>query len=173
MFTYILFLFVLATLSQGGALYYAGRHQGADFASRKKWWLIHYIFNGILWLVLLAMIIWLQFSAQRNQAGQYMEFFGAILTIAGLALSWKSMIVLGLENAMGKRFFFPENSSEIHVSTYRILNNPMYDGFLLVFLGLGFQLGISENFQLALASLLLLNVGLASIENYRISWNIF
>ncbi len=174
MLTLIIAIFAAATLSQGLALYYAGRHQGEEYLeSRKKRWLIHYIFNGIFWLVLLGLIIWMQFSARRIPVPAYLQFFGAAIALAGSLLSSRSMAVLGLENAMGRRFFFPEENPEIRTSVYSFLNNPMYDGFILMFIGFGMGLGIAENFILAAVSMIFLNAGLASVENHRFRWNIF
>lgn len=49
----------------------------------------------------------------------------------------------------------------------------MYDGFILIFIGVGLLFGIRENFYLAGASFILLNLLLARVENYKWSWNPF
>ncbi len=57
--------------------------------------------------------------------------------------------------------------AKITGSLYSFLNNPMYDGFIFIFIGLGLILGIKIDFYLAAWSFLLLNIFLASIENYK------
>ena len=49
----------------------------------------------------------------------------------------------------------------------------MNDGFILLFVGLGLVLGIVEDFYLALASFVLLNIFLATIENQGYKWKLF
>ncbi|QQR55027.1 hypothetical protein IPG41_00400 [Candidatus Peregrinibacteria bacterium] len=96
-----------------------------------------------------------------------MRVIGLITLIAGLYLSVKSRILLGRHQAMGIRFFLPEKATKITGSLYSFLNNPMYDGFIFIFIGLGLILGIKIDFYLAAWSFLLLNIFLASIENYK------
>jgi len=102
-----------------------------------------------------------------------MRVIGLIALIAGLYLSIKSRILLGRHQAMGIRFFLPEKTTKITNSLYSFLNNPMYDGFILIFIGVGLLFGIRENFYLAGASFILLNLLLARVENYKWSWNPF
>ncbi len=85
----------------------------------------------------------------------------------------QARLALGHDQAMGLRFFLPEKAIRVVTSIYRFLRNPMYDGFILVFMGLGLALGIAADLYLALVSFTLFNVLLASVENYEWSWNPF
>lgn len=48
---------------------------------------------------------------------------------------------------------------------YSYLHNPIYDGFVLMLVGLALVTQLSFNLILAFASFMLLNVFLASVEN--------
>jgi len=75
---------------------------------------------------------------------------------------------------MGRQFFLRENKKQwITSSIYKYLKNPMYDGFILIFLGLTLMRGTTENLLLALSSFLLLNIFLSRIESKGHDWGIF
>lgn len=163
----------LITISHAYFLSWAKKHQNLPHNTRMKFWQIHLKLNGTLWLIDAGWIIAIQFYLTRYQYPFEARFFGFLLIIIGLFLVAKARLLLGRSQAMGIRFFFPEKAHRIKGSLYRFLNNPMYDGFILIFVGGGFALGIVENFYFALASFLLFNIFLASIENFEFRLNPF
>ena len=163
----------LVTISHGSALLFAKSQQKYSHKKREKLWRIHSLVNGSLWIVLLIWILLFQWLALHSIYPSWMRIIGLIMLIAGLYLSIKSRILLGRHQAMGIRFFLPEKTTKITSSLYSFLNNPMYDGFILIFIGVGLLFGIRENFYLAGASFILLNLLLARVENYKWSWNPF
>ena len=74
---------------------------------------------------------------------------------------------------MGLRFFYLEKDNRVENFLYRFLNNPMYDGFILVLVGLGLWRGVVEDFYLAFVSFILFNIFLATIENKGYKWKLF
>lgn len=70
-----------------------------------------------------------------------------------------------MKQAMGYRFFSYEKIKWLSLGFYSFLKNPIYDGFLLIYLGMWFLTGNQTNLYLTLESFLLLNGYLAFIEN--------
>lgn len=163
----------LVTISHGAALLLAKSQQNYSYKRREKLWRMHSLVNGSLWVVLLIWILLFQQAAPHSVYSSWMRAIGLIALLTGLYLSIKSRMLLGRHQAMGIRFFLPEKAAKITSSLYSFLNNPMYDGFLLIFIGLGLILGIKADFYLAAWSFFLLNIFLASIENYKWRWNPF
>lgn len=163
----------LVTISHACFLLWAKNHQSLPHSTRMKLWQIHLYLNGTLWLVVAGWMVTVQFYLPRYQYPFEAQLLGFLLIIIGLSLVAKARLLLGRSQAMGIRFFFPEKAHRIKSSLYRFLNNPMYDGFILIFIGSGFALGIVENFYFAIASFLLLNIFLASIENFEFKLNPF
>lgn len=156
----VLSFFVLVTFSHALFL----------LKAKKSLWKIHFILNSVLWTVLLALIVILQFRKADVLFSGELRWLGILLLVAGLYLCYRVARVLNLKELMGIRFFYPIESRKISYGIFKYLNNPMYDGFILIFLGLGFSLGISADFYLAVASFVFLNVFLANVENYKMSW---
>lgn len=160
----LLLFFLITTLSHGVFLIYA---KIVSSLQRKTLEKVHYIVNGILWMVLLLWIIIFQFTASSFSTGKIQQTTGAIFFVLGLFLSIKSYSMLGLRRAMGSRFFIEDKERKIQKGLYRRLKNPMYDGFVLIFVGLALFLGINADYYLAIFSFIFLNVFLATIEAYR------
>lgn len=163
----------LVTISHGSALLLGKSQQSTPYKKRVKIWQIHSLINGSLWVILLIWILMFQWISPHNVYPLWLKIIGFSILTAGLYLSTKSRLLLGRHQAMGIRFFLPEKATKITSSLYSFLNNPMYDGFILILIGLGLTLGIEADFYLAAWSFLLLNVLLANIENYRWHWNPF
>lgn len=157
--------FIFVTLSQAVFLLLAKNSVSKSF--KKKLWNIHYSFNGLLWIILTFWIIFIQTGLKDIEFSIPVKITGAILVLLGCFLSINNTKKLSLRQAMGYRFFTDEKITWISSGTYSFLKNPIYDGFILVFLGLGFLVGIVANFYLALLSFILLNVILASIEKEK------
>ena len=167
-------LFAFATFSQAGVVIFARRHPHMSESTRRHLWLTHIWGNGILWSIPILWIIAMQFSLTRTlNVSPLIRLTGISLFVGGVALVIAVSFILNFQELMGLRFFYPTRAKRVSSSLYRFLNNPMYDGFLLMLLGGGLWLGIAEDFYIALASLLLINVFLASIENYELKWNPF
>lgn len=162
----ILVIFALfVAMHHGHFLRQAQSAPQTPYETRLKLWQRHERLNGTLWLLLFFFIVTAEFFFLRGQVAQYPSI-GVLLLVFGLILVVWSRLILGRAGAMGIRWFLPEKVSAWETrGPYHMFANPMYDGFILIFLGIGFWLGTVENFILAIASLLLLNVYLARIEN--------
>lgn len=167
-----LLFFLFVTLSHAFWLIFAKKNIRRSASSRRKVWLAHYWINGSLWLFVIVWIIVLQFTIPRTYLNN-LKYLGIFFIFSGTFLAFRSFLNLGLNQAMGLRFFFPDKARKVSKGLYKFLNNPMYDGFISVFLGLSLTLGIKEDFYIALASFLFFNIFLASIENYKFSLNPF
>ena len=160
-----IFLACLVTWSHGRALKTALVHQSNSELERKKAWNRHLVTNGILWLVLFADVLALQFILPRQDLPPLTRLLGLIMILGGVALVAWTRILLGRDQAMGNRFYFPHTTRKVLVGPFPFVRNPMYDGFILILVGLGLSLGIYGDLVLAGVSFLLLNVWLARIEN--------
>lgn len=168
--TLLVIFFIFVTLSQALFLQVAKRKKNYEF--KKKFWNLHYSFNGILWIILFGWIILIQFSKGKIEFSYSLKALGLLLFLTGAVLSFLSTKKLGLRQAMGYRFFTKKKLKWLSSGSYKILSNPIYDGFILIFLGLGFLTGITINFYLTIVSFLLLNVILACFENEKTEVNL-
>ena len=141
--------------------------------AKKSLWELHFALNSILWSALLTWLSFAQFQDTDLIFSEPIKWAGLLIAVAGVFLVFRVATVLNLEELMGRRFFYPSESKKIDGGIFKYLNNPMYDGFILILVGLGFYLGLSFDFYLAGASFILLNVFLASVENYKFSLNPF
>lgn len=156
---------VVVTVSHARSLRRAQINSQAPREERLALWQKHQRVHGTIWVLLLIAIglVEIFFTHPLITAK---PLLGLPLVAAGLLLAVWSRRILGRAGAMGIRWFLPEDAGHWEArGPYRWLANPMYDGFLLIFLGLGIGLGIHENFFLALASLILLNACLARVES--------
>lgn len=169
----LLIFFIFVTISHASALLFAKQHQNYSAEKRKRLWQLHWWINGTLWVGLLAWIIVTQWFLPRTAYPLWVQITGLVSFLAGVYLSLQSRLLLGPYQPMGLRFFFAERAKKIDHSLYHVLNNPMYDGFALILIGIGLVFGIEADFYLAAASFLLLNIFLAAIENYTWKWNPF
>jgi protein-S-isoprenylcysteine O-methyltransferase Ste14 len=168
-----LIFLIVVTLSHGGVLLFARRHQEDLPEKREKWWRLHFWVHGTLWIVSFSGLIFIQWYLPRGIYPWWVQAFGFLSMALGVFLVIRARLLLGHKQAMGIRFFFPEKMKRINTSLYKYLNNPMYDGFILILTGLGLLFGIVVDFYLAGGSFLLFNIFLASIENYGWRWNPF
>ena len=158
---------ILITLCHGVFLLWAERRQELLREDREKLWRVHKLLNGTLWKLLGLGIIVAEFVLPHSiifpQSG-----LGLVLIVIGAWLVVKTHLDLGSEVAMGRRFFFPEEAPMwLATGVYSFLTHPMYDGFLIIFLGLAVTFHSIENFYFALASFLLFNVFLALVVENR------
>lgn len=158
-------LFIIATITHGSFLVSAKNVK--DDKSRLLFWYFHNWINGMLWLTLIITIIFLQFRIGDFKQNFIILVIGAILCITGSVLIIYSFSKLGFKKAMGYRFFVHNKLEWISEGAYSFLQNPMYEGFVLVLVGLGLIRGIMADFYIAAESFLFLNLFLASIENRR------
>lgn len=133
-----------------------------------KWsFRIHLWVMGPLWLLVVFGVLMLTTLMPDRQSSITLNHrLGYLLVIGGLTLSVWHMWVLGWRQAMGGQFF-EQSYTWTTNGLYRYLKNPIYDGFLLIFLGLFFIKNQGDYLLLAVASGLLLNIFLAPIENKR------
>ena len=168
-----LFFVSLVTASHAAFLSFARARLRYDLALRQRWWNQHLLLNGILWLVVFAWVLLLQRLLPHEATTLAKSIIGWVLIGLGAVLVSWSRLLLGRHQAMGIRFFLPERARQVSSSLYRYLNNPMYDGFILLLVGMGLAFGLRENFFIAVASFILLNLLLARLENPRSSLNPF
>jgi protein-S-isoprenylcysteine O-methyltransferase Ste14 len=114
----------------------------------------------------LAFLIVLQFLLPHRAVASSFRLLGMGFIAIGVGLVIWVRILLGRNQAMGERFFFPETFRRASSGPFKLLRNPMYDGFILVFAGLALAFGIYEDFILATTSFVLLNLWLSRIENF-------
>ncbi len=171
--TETIIFFTLVTLTHAGGLVYAKRRQNYPADYRNHLWQLHFSINGLLWLAFIIWLLALHLNLPHSDYPTLYKAAGIVSSIVGLLLVIVAYSALGLKNAMGLRFFLPEKAKQVENRLYQFLNNPMYDGFLLVFLGLGLWLGVVEDFYLAVASFIFLNIFLATIENRGFKSKIF
>lgn len=173
-FPFLLLLFVIATFSQAGFLIFARRHSQISELTRQRLWVTHLWLNGIVWSVVFMWMIIIQFFLPHTlYVSLLFKWIGISLVIVGIMMVIAVSLVLNFQNLMGLRFFYPAKTERTYSSLYRILNNPMYDGFILILVGLALWFGIVQDFYLAFTSFLLLNIVLASVENYELKFNPF
>ncbi len=159
----LLLFFTIVTISH--ALFLTFAKTLKDSNKQRALWKIHYPINGILWVVLAVWIAQVQFIFNASSFPFYLRLIGLALSIGGLLLTVDGLRRLGFKQAMGSRFFSLEKLRWVSSGSYSFLSNPIYDGFILIFLGLGFLTGINTDFYLAAASFILLNLFLATVEN--------
>ncbi|MBI1974559.1 MAG: hypothetical protein HYS51_01770 [Candidatus Zambryskibacteria bacterium] len=171
---FLFLLFIFTTLSHACFLIFAHRHPQMSEQTRRKFWLAHLWGNGIVWAVLFVWMIVMQFTFPHTLVvSNFAKLTGFIFFIVGVSIVIKIALVLNFEHLMGLRFFYPAKAKRVYSSLYHVFRNPMYDGFVLMLIGVALFLGIKEDLYLALASFLLLNIVLATVENYEFSWNPF
>lgn len=169
----ILLLFALAvTVSHAHALRFAQGMTGAPHEERIRLWRKHERWNGLLWVLLFLFVVIVEFLFIPSRITPR-PFIGIPFLSVGVLLVIWSRLILGRNGAMGIRWFLPERASVWEKrGPYRVLANPMYDGFIFIFLGVGMWFGTTENFYLALVSFFLLNLYLARVESYELSYHV-
>lgn len=168
----ILLVAAAVTANHANSLRRAQRLREAPTDTRLRLWKRHAWQNGALWLLLFLLIALAEFFFSKKLTPRPLP--GVCLTVIGLILVIWSRYILGRAGAMGIRWFVPEKISAWETrGPYRFLTNPMYDGFILIFIGLGLWFGTTENFVLALASFLFLNLFLNKVESAGRPYRIF
>jgi protein-S-isoprenylcysteine O-methyltransferase Ste14 len=98
--------------------------------------------------------------------GWWLQALGGLFIFAGASVALWVAILLGPAKLNGLRFFEPALQEERVVSDpFRWLENRMYTGYFLVFLGVALLKNSLYDLAIALESLLLLNYLQAGIEN--------
>ena len=163
MFFILCFFAFFVTVSHAYFLRRAQMLHEAPREVREKLWKKHTWWNGTLWTLLFLAIVVVEYFLPRHVMAPQ-PYVGAVFFIVGLVLVVWSRLILGRAGAMGVRWFLPETAPTWQSrGSYRFLGNPMYDGFILVFIGSGLLFGSKENFYLAILSFVLLNLFLARI----------
>lgn len=156
----------LVTISHASFVIFAKKHE-KNFHLLKSLWNIHYWANGTLWLLVIAWIIWIQINSKVAEFPFVLQLVGIGLFLLGLYLTLVSFRKLGLKQLLGYRFFSKEEYQWTSLGIYSYLHNPMYDGFVLMLLGMGLWREITADFYGALVAFLLGNIFLASIEKEK------
>lgn len=90
----------------------------------------------------------------------YMKFFGTLFIIAGLTLSISSMVRLGVTGTYLGDYFGMLKSSRVTAFPYSIVDNPMYFGSTIAFLGLAVRMMSPIGFVLTFYIWLVYNIAL-------------
>jgi len=90
---------------------------------------------------------------------------GLFLSGAGTLLSLVSIVQLGPERTLDGYFFGRPDREEVSGGLFHWLRNPMYDGYVLTFVGTALRKANAAYLLLAMESFLLLNVLEARVEN--------
>lgn len=146
---------------------------GPKFKNKTKIWNLHFYLNSFFWFILLIVILLPVFNFDSYGSVGVEIIIPLIFFVIGFYLVMRSYFILGTDQLMGYRFFFPEKVQKIEKGLFKYLHNPMYDGFILILISLGLLTWIMEYFYLAGVSFISLNLYLASIENYEFNINPF
>lgn len=145
------------------------RHQfyTRAFGQRVGFW-IHFGVTALLWVYLGILL------SDNNIPGiskpllvsfQGMKVVSNILNVTGIILIFWSFLLLGIRRMWGVRYFEHQTQTRIEErGPYRWLNNPMYNGFSLLFLASAFMDNSLVHALLALESVALFHF-LAKFEN--------
>ena len=163
----LLLFFVLVTFNHALFITFA-KSLKRNNELRLRIWNIHYWVNGMLWFILAICILLIQFNSRDTIFSPKIETLGLVLCAGGSFLVIDGLRRLGFRQAMGYRFFSIGKLEWISSGVFSFLHNPIYDGFALIFLGLGLSRGIFIDFYLPIISFIMLNVFLASIESKEI-----
>lgn len=163
--TPLLLFYVFTIASHALFLVFAKRNSSL---LRKHLWRIHCWLNGTLWFILIGWVVFIQFNSNVVEFSIILQVLGLGVFLLGLMLAMINLKRLGFEQAMGYRFFSQCKPEWIFTGIYSYLHNPIYDGFVLIFIGFGLWRGIVTDLYLGVISFLLLNVFLASIEKEKI-----
>lgn len=170
----LIILLAIGTFSHASSLLLAKKFRTRSEHFRSRFWKLHCIVNGTIWFAIIGLLIVAQFLFPHIAYPVAMRIWGIALVCFGVILVARAYTLLGMQRAMGSRFFFPETSQQVLKSSlYRFLHNPMYDGFILIILGVGLWFGIKEDFYLAATLFALLNILLAFVENPMFALNPF
>lgn len=90
----------------------------------------------------------------------YMKIIGTICIIGGLTLSISSMVRLGVHGTYLGDYFGMLKSSRVTAFPYNIVNNPMYVGSTIAFLGLAVRMMSPVGFLLTIYIWLVYNIAL-------------
>jgi protein-S-isoprenylcysteine O-methyltransferase Ste14 len=161
-------LFLLSSGLQAGLIFL---QQSGGWLTR--WWGTHAfaIYNVITlipWAAFVLVYVVFQFTEHPALPweGIWLQIIGGILIFAGLSEALWVAILLGPARLNGLRFFSPSLQKERVISgPFRWLENPMYTGYFLVFLGIALLRNSLYDVVIALESLLLLNYFQSTIEN--------
>lgn len=133
---------------------------------------VHFVLTALLWGylgILLSDNNILGTSKPLLVSFQGMEVVGTILNVIGIILIFWSFLLLGIRRMWGVRYFERQTHERFEKrGPYRLLNNPMYNGFSLLFLASAFINNSSSHLFLSIESFVLFGL-LSKFENKRIN----
>ncbi len=89
---------------------------------------------------------------------------GMVLVLMGLTVSTWHRLLLGRARFMGGRCFNKQYDTRVEGGLYPYLQNPIYDGIVLAFIGMALWRENTDFLLLALVSFLFFNIFMAWIE---------
>jgi protein-S-isoprenylcysteine O-methyltransferase Ste14 len=165
-------LFLLSSGLQSGLIFL--QQSGGRLT---RWWgthafIIYNVITLIPWTAFVLVYVVFQFTDHPalSWEGLWLQVIGGILIFIGSSVALWVAILLGPARLNGLRFFDPSlKEDRVIAGPFRWLENPMYTGYFLVFLGVALLRNSLYDLVIALESLLLLNYFQAAIENRGLS----
>ena len=165
-------IFTIITFLHYLSLYLQYRYRVYTIFFKKRDFFVHFIFTSLLWIIwILLFFVFFPNDPNYNLPfyNQLFKPFGFIMSIFGLILIILSGYLLGLRRAWGIRYFEKNYKNDIEKrGPYKYLNNPIYDGFILFFLGKALANNSIFYLLISLECYLLFNVFLSSFENKEV-----
>lgn len=163
--------FGLVTLLHYLSLKIQDRYQFYTKTFGKFGFWIHFILTFLLWIYLGKLLSGVSLPSLGLLPISFrgMEAVGDILNVAGtVAIIW-SILILSIKRMWGVRYFERQTHERFEKrGPYRLLNNPMYNGFSLLFLASAFINNSSSHLFLSIESFVLFGL-LSKFENKRIN----
>ena len=172
MFWATIILFLIASIIQCGLILLQQRGERLTLWWGRYAFSVYNVITLFPWIAFVLAFLTLQLQPRPELllSGVWLQAFGALLLLSGTFLAVWVAVQLGPARLNGLRFFDPViRHDRIPSGPFRLLKNPMYSGFFLIFLGLALWQNSLYNLAIALESAVLLNGMQAWIEEPRVA----
>lgn len=159
----ITFLFIAVVIINSVAVYLQRRFKLYTQLFGRYDWAAHVILLSIIWTVFILGLILIKPPVWKSPAGLWP--LGALVALLGISMIAVTVKRLGIEGTLNGWFFGRGPKEHLRGGVFR-LQNPMYIGFVLSFVGTAFWLENAFYIVMAGLSFLLLNVLQARIERH-------
>lgn len=168
MFWSSVILFFLASLIQSGLILLQQRGETLTRRLGRYAFPAYNFVTLVPWAAFVVTYAILQLESHPGLplSGMWVQALGVLLFLVGSFLAGWVAVLLGPARLNGLRFFDPAiRRDRVLSGPFRLMRNPMYTGFFLVFLGAAFWKDSLYDLAIALESLVLLNGIQAWVEN--------
>lgn len=124
-------------------------------------WQAHVILLSVIWLAFLLALIFIQLPIW--QLPPTLRLVGIVVAALGIWLVIESWLILGTTGTCNGWFFGRGPTKQLAGGVFK-LRNPMYSGFVLLFISAAFWLENAAYLWLAIVSFVLLNLIQARVE---------